>query len=139
MAKEEFEKMTKTKGGLLSFNCFLSTSQKHKISLRFAERAAANPNLVGILFVMTINHSQTTTPFAAIGKVGYYKNREKEILFSMHTVFRINNITPLGKIQGLFRVDLTLTSDSDPGSSYADLTGYEKKLFRTKEDGIDWV
>ena len=102
MAKEEFEKMTKTKGGLLSFNCFLSTSKKYEVSLRFAQRAATNPDLVGILFIMSIDRSQSTTPFATIGDVSYYKDQEEEVLFSMHTVFRINDITPMDENQRLF-------------------------------------
>jgi tetratricopeptide (TPR) repeat protein len=113
MSKTEFEKMNKTKGGLISFNNFLSTSKDDKVSLDFANRAASNPDLVGILFVMTINPSQSTTPFASITDVSYYKEKEDEVLFAMHTVFRISNIKPMGENHRLFQVELTLTSDND--------------------------
>jgi tetratricopeptide (TPR) repeat protein len=113
MAKEEFEKMTKTKGGLLSFNSFLSTSKNRNVSLNFAQRAATNPDLVGILFVMEIDPNKSTTPFASIGNVGYYKNKEEEVLFAMNSVFRIRDITPMSENNRLFRVELTLTSDND--------------------------
>ena len=114
MTKEEFEKMTKAKGGLLSFNCFLSTSKKRHVSLNFAERVTKNPNLVGIVFVMNIDPSRSTTPFAAINDVSKFGNREEEVLFSMHTVFRIQDITPVAENHRLFQVNLTLTSDNDP-------------------------
>jgi tetratricopeptide (TPR) repeat protein len=111
MSKVEFEKMTATKGGLLSFNCFLSTSKDRAVSLEFADRAATNPDLVGILFVMTIDPAQSTTPFASVVDVSCYK--EDEVLFSMNTVFRIRDIKPMGENHRLFEVELILTSDND--------------------------
>jgi Tfp pilus assembly protein PilF len=113
MVKEDFEKMTKTKGGLISFNCFLSTSKSRKISLGFAHGAATNPDLVGILFVMAIDPAQSTTPFAAVTGVSYFKDKEDEVLFAMHTVFRIGDIQPMDEHHRLFQVELTLTSDND--------------------------
>jgi tetratricopeptide (TPR) repeat protein len=111
--KEQFEKMTTNKGGLLSFNFFLSTSKDRNVSLDFAQRATTNADMVGVLFVMKINPAQSTTPFASIIHVSYYAGDEDEVLFSMHTVFRIGNITPMGENHRLFRVELTLTSDND--------------------------
>jgi tetratricopeptide (TPR) repeat protein len=112
MSKAAFEKMSKTKGGLISFNNFLSTSENREVSLKFANSAVSDPDLVGILFVMTIDPSQSTTPFASIIDVSYFK-KEDEILFAMHTVFRIGDIKPLGENHRLFQVELTLTSDND--------------------------
>jgi tetratricopeptide (TPR) repeat protein len=111
MSNVEFEKMTATKGGLLSFNCFLSTSKDRAVSLDFANRAATNPDLVGILFVMAIDPAQSTTPFASVVDASCYK--EDEVLFAMNTVFRIRDIKPMGENRRLFRVELTLTSDND--------------------------
>jgi tetratricopeptide (TPR) repeat protein len=112
LIKTDFEQMSKTKGGLLSFNNFLSTSTDRDTSLNFARRALLNPDMVGILFVMTIDPSQSTTPFASIKSFSYFSD-EDEILFSMHTVFRIRDIKRMGENQRLFQVDLTLTSDND--------------------------
>ncbi|CAF1352639.1 unnamed protein product [Adineta steineri] len=86
LSKEDFTEMTKTKGGLLSFNNFLSTSKSRSVSLNFAQQAATNPDLVGILFVMSINPTHSTTPFASVSDVSYF-HTEDEVLFSMHTVF----------------------------------------------------
>jgi tetratricopeptide (TPR) repeat protein len=113
MPKEDFEQMTKTKGGLIAFNSFLSTSKRRPVSLNFARRALSNPDLVGILFVMTIDPSQSTTPFASINEVGFFKDREDEVLFSMHSVFRIRDIKSMGENNRLYQVDLTLTNDND--------------------------
>ena len=41
MLVTEFEKLQQTKGGLLSFNNFLSTSKKREVSMDFAQRGSA--------------------------------------------------------------------------------------------------
>ncbi|CAF4716928.1 unnamed protein product, partial [Rotaria sp. Silwood2] len=93
---EDFEKIKKTKGGLMSFNNFLSTSRNRDISFKkFARPATKNPTSVGILFVMNIDTAictKSSTPFAEVSKVGYYNDKEEEILFSTHTIFRIDRI-----------------------------------------------
>jgi tetratricopeptide (TPR) repeat protein len=113
LSKANFEQMKETKGGLMSFNNFLSTSKDHNVSLRFARNALTDPDSVGILFVMTINPSKSTTPFASINGVSYFDDKEDEVLFSMHTVFRINDIKSMGENQRLIQVDLTLTGENE--------------------------
>jgi Tfp pilus assembly protein PilF len=113
MSKTDFDQMTKMKGGLMSFNNFLSTSKNRNVSLDFARRALPNSDMVGILFVMTIDPGKSTTPFASIVDSSYYQDKEDEVLFSMHTVFRIGEIKPMGENDRLFQVDLILSSDND--------------------------
>ena len=55
MDKDAFEKMVTNEGGLMSFNCFLSTSKTHSTSLKFAQRALSDAQLVGVLFFMNID------------------------------------------------------------------------------------
>jgi tetratricopeptide (TPR) repeat protein len=112
LSKEDFEKMMKTKGGLISFNNFLSTSKDRDFSLAFAESNRDNPDLVGILFIMNIDTAQSTTPFASIHGVSYFQG-EDEVLFAMHAVFRINDIKPMDGNSRLSEVNLTLTDDND--------------------------
>ncbi|CAF1283859.1 unnamed protein product [Adineta steineri] len=112
LSKEDFTEMTKTKGGLLSFNNFLSTSKNCNVSLNFARRAATNPDLVGVLFVISINPTDSTTPFADVTDVSCF-HTEDEVLFSMHTIFRIGDITPIEGSNHLYEVNLTLTNDND--------------------------
>ena len=112
LSKTDFEQMEKTKGGLMLFNSFLSTSKDQNVSLRFAHNALADLESVGILFVMTIYPSQSTTPFASINGTGYFQ-AEDQVLFSMHTIFRIQDIKTMGENQRLFQVDLILTDEND--------------------------
>ncbi|CAF1219612.1 unnamed protein product [Adineta steineri] len=109
----DFGQMMKTKGGLISFNNFLSTSTVRKISLGFAEDAARNPDQVGVLFIMKINPAQSTTPFASIAGISYFQG-EEEVLFSMHSVFRIQDIKQMDRNNRLYEVNLVLTADNDP-------------------------
>jgi hypothetical protein len=113
MSKTDFDQIKGTEGGLMSFNSFLSTSKDRNISLKFAHRGLLDPDMVGVIFVMAIDPSKSTTPFASITDVGYYKNKEDEVLFSMHTVFRTHDIKPIDESDRLFQVELTLTSDND--------------------------
>ena len=112
LSKGDFQKMKETKGGLMSFNNFLSTSKDRTVSLAFAESNESNPDLVGILFVMTIDTSKSTTPFASIKGISYFPE-EDEVLFSMHSVFRIHDIESMGDNQRLIQVDLTLTGEDE--------------------------
>ncbi len=93
----------------MSFNNFLSTSENRDVSLRFSKYALGKNDMVGILFNMTIDPSISSAPFAYIREVSCYKT-EEEILFSMHTVFRISEIN---NNSSLYQVDLKLTADND--------------------------
>ncbi|CAF0917150.1 unnamed protein product [Adineta steineri] len=112
LMKSDFEKLQKAKNGLMSFNNFLSTSKDKKISLEFAEDASKKPDMVGILFIMSIDPYIKLTPFASIKEKSYFK-QEEEILFSMHTVFRVNTIKQIDNENQLYQVELQLTSDDD--------------------------
>ncbi|CAF1319648.1 unnamed protein product [Adineta steineri] len=112
LMKSDFEKLQKAKGGLMSFNNFLSTSKNDQVSLGFARDAAVEVNKVGILFIMSIDPCIKSTPFASIKEVSYFKE-EEEILFSMHSVFRVNAIKQMGDKNELYQVELQLTSDDD--------------------------
>ncbi|CAF2603110.1 unnamed protein product [Rotaria sp. Silwood2] len=119
LSLQDFEKMKQTKGGLMSFNNFLSTSRNRDISLKnFARPAALDTNSVGILFVMTIDPkvcdaSSSLTPFADVTKVSYYQGQEKETLFSTHTIFRIDKIERIvdDHTDRLWQVNLTFTGN----------------------------
>ncbi|CAF1133408.1 unnamed protein product [Adineta steineri] len=135
LSTEDFEKMSKTKGGLLSFNNFLSTSKDRELSYAFAESNQANPDLFGILFVVKVDPSQSTSPFASIAGISKFQE-EEEVLFSMHSVFRIQDIKQMGGNNRLYEVNLTLTADNDPElsrltdyirqESYPECEGWER-------------
>jgi hypothetical protein len=91
MSNKDFDEIKKRKDGLLAFNTFLSTSVNENVSLQFAQKSLAKPDLVGVLFEITVDPSIPSTPFASIKAVSAIPN-EDEVLFSMHTVFRIGEI-----------------------------------------------
>ncbi|CAF2400395.1 unnamed protein product [Rotaria sp. Silwood2] len=128
---ENFEKLDKNKGGLISFNNFLSTSRNRDVALRFAKEALRTTDTVGILFQITTDPMVSSTPFASIRKVSYFP-KEEEILFSMHTVFRIGDIRKLHNNSSLYEVDLKLTSDDD--KQLRELTDFLRK----EVSGIGW-
>jgi hypothetical protein len=88
MPNIDFKKMHEMKGGLLSFNNFLSTSMDRDISCCFAGSAGCNPDLTGVLFHMEIDPS--------MNNISYFQDSMDEILFSTHTVFRIGEIESIG-------------------------------------------
>jgi tetratricopeptide (TPR) repeat protein len=110
MSSRQFEMIVNSKGGLLSFNNFLSTSIDRDVSLVFAECDKHDPNLVGILFQMEVKPELASTPFVSLDKISNY-DHEKEILFSMHSVFRIGEIKQIE--DRLWQVELTLTESND--------------------------
>ncbi|CAF1420281.1 unnamed protein product [Adineta steineri] len=108
----DFDKLKKTKGGLMSFNGFLSATNDRDIAFMFAESALGNPDMVGILFIVAIDPRVSSIPFAFIKEVSYYP-AEEEILFSMPTVFRVGAIEQIDNNDRLYQVKLQLTADDD--------------------------
>ncbi|CAF1357369.1 unnamed protein product [Adineta steineri] len=112
LSKENFEKLQKSEGGLISFNNFLSISAEKDISLVFARSASEKVNMVGIVFKMLIDPRIKSVPFAFITEVSSFDG-EDEVLFSMHTVFRVGAIQQMDNNNQLYQVELKLTSDDD--------------------------
>ncbi|CAF4713205.1 unnamed protein product, partial [Rotaria socialis] len=114
---QDLRHLVDTKGGLLAFNNFLSTSKNRDLSIAFAESASsAETNTVGVLFIMSIDQtkiSTSITPFAMIDKESALPE-EEEILFTMHTVFRVGEIKQTPVNSRLWEVQLAITDESDP-------------------------
>ncbi|CAF0779814.1 unnamed protein product [Adineta steineri] len=112
LTKSDFEKLQKTKGGLMSFDNFLSSSKNEQVSLSFAQDASTKSNMVGILFTISVDPSIKSVPFTFIKEVSYFK-QEDEILFTIHTVFRVDAIKQMDNKNQLYQVELQLISDDD--------------------------
>jgi tetratricopeptide (TPR) repeat protein len=108
----DFDRMMKTKGGLISFNNFLSTSREPQFPLECAMQALTKHAMTGILFEISVDPTISSAPFAAINEFGHFEN-EQEILFSMHSVFQITEIAKFQSNDRLWQVKLTTTSDND--------------------------
>ncbi|CAF4044856.1 unnamed protein product, partial [Rotaria sp. Silwood1] len=132
LSTADFEKLQKNKGGLIAFNNFLSTSKTQDVSLGFARGALGKPEVVGILFEMTIDPGISSASFASIREESYFKD-EDEILFSMHSIFRIGDIRKLDNNSPLYQVDLILTSDDDQ-----QLRQLTESIQEDDADKIDW-
>ncbi|CAF0957808.1 unnamed protein product [Adineta steineri] len=132
LSTQNFEEITQNKGGLVSFNNFLSTSKNREVSYAFAESSQANLDLFGILFVMKVDPSQSTTPFASITGISGFPG-EEEVLFSMHSVFRIQDIKQLDGNNHLYEVNLILTAANDPELNK--LTDYIRQQSSPDEEG----
>ena len=113
LAENDITKLKRRIGGLMGFNCFLSTSEKRETSAAFATYGATKPGMMGVLFVMRIDPKLTGIPFANIKEYSELPE-EDEILFSTHTIFRINNVQAVPENARLFEVELVLTGDDDP-------------------------
>ncbi|CAF1475934.1 unnamed protein product [Adineta steineri] len=109
---EKFEKMKKAIGGLISFNSFLSTSLNQDAAMKFANSALEDSSHVAIMFIITINPTISSIPYARIEKFSCY-HTEEEILFSMPTIFHISDIKPSDINNRLWNVYLTSTGKSD--------------------------
>ena len=110
LVKNDFEKLQKNQGGLISFNNFLSTSVDEDVSHLLAESSASQEDSVGILFRIEIDPSISAVPFASIEEFSNHTT-EKEFLFSMQTICRIGTIENIG--EAVWQVNLTLTDDND--------------------------
>ncbi|CAF2078155.1 unnamed protein product [Rotaria magnacalcarata] len=120
LSLKDLNKMKRSKGGLMAFNNFLSTSRNRNIALSGFARPAAlvSAKSVGILFAMTIDPTlckSSATPYADVRKVGFYHGQEEEILFSIYTIFRIDKIERIDSEHRnrLWQVKLTLVSNDD--------------------------
>ncbi|CAF3328894.1 unnamed protein product [Rotaria socialis] len=129
LSQQDFQNLVDMKDGLLPFNNFLSTNMKKNVALKIVELAMQeNPYTVGVIFIMTIDPSKistSSTPFAMIDECSASPEK-KQILFTMHTVFRVVEIKQTPKNSRLWEVQLAITDERD--SQLSALTN------RTKEE-----
>ncbi|CAF1355184.1 unnamed protein product [Rotaria sordida] len=133
MTQQDFEiKIQPNK--LMSYNNFLSTSEERYVAADFIRRKLRSDNTkIGVLFIITIDPSIKSVPYARIAKFSKFPN-ELEILFSTHTVFRIRQIKEIQQEEmKIWQVKLTLTSD-DVNEELSALTNQ----IRTEITGTGW-
>lgn len=133
--EEDFRNLQNSKGGFIAFNNFLSAHKEKNIPLEFIQHTLEkNPNIFGVLFIITIDPSkiaQSTIAFAVIDSHSTISTKN-EILFTMPTVFRVNDIKQTNNKSRIWEVQLTLTDDHHPQLAVL--------LNRMKEqiDGYGW-
>lgn len=92
MPTEEFEKIKNNIGGLLSISNFFSTTANIEVAEIFAGRPIHDTTTSCILFTIDVDSTINTFPFANIKNYSYFNEAEREYLFSMGTVFRIQTV-----------------------------------------------
>ncbi len=63
----------------MSFNNFLSTSKAHDVSFAFAESNSISPDMMGILFIMTIDPFKSTTTFTSLKDKSEFDQEDDDI------------------------------------------------------------
>ncbi|CAF1504905.1 unnamed protein product, partial [Adineta steineri] len=119
--------------GLLSFNSFLSTTNDRVLAFARVDSARDDCELIGVFFEIEINSSLSNVLFASLNDVSYYLNLEKQILFSMHTIFRIGEMKQIEN--RLWEVKLTLTNDDD--ELLKSLTDYFREEIKGNSEWIE--
>lgn len=109
---KDFDQLKNSKGGLLAFNNFLSTSRNRSIAIFFADSNEINSESTRVLFEITVDPSISNVSFIDLQSISQYSH-EEEILFSMQSIFRIGDIQ-FDEDNHLWQVNLKLTSDNDP-------------------------
>ena len=115
MSRATLDRLKANKSSLLSFNCFLSTSTEPSLGEFFADSNAmrsSDQNTVAVLFEIHIDTSRNGSPFALIDKLSLHKD-EEEVLFSMHTIFRLKKIEPKVDNDRIWLIELELTDEND--------------------------
>ena len=133
LSTADLHTLKNTQGGLLSFNSFVSTSTDRDIAQFRAESCSQATDEVGILFVMTLDPTLASTPFADVEEHSYFDDSEGERLFSMHSVFRVDTVNGLDSNERLFEVQLTLTADDD-----SQLRRLKPKIAEEVEGSTGW-
>ncbi|CAF2033686.1 unnamed protein product [Rotaria magnacalcarata] len=131
LSTADFQKLQKTKGGLMSFNNFLSVSVDFAVANAFAESSSDTSNTVGILFEISMNSASSSVPFVRVTQLSRFIE-EEEVLFTMHTVFRIRDIQQISNNNRLWKVQLIATDEND--SQLRTLT----ECIRQEIDGDAW-
>lgn len=112
MSKDEFRKIRQNKGGLLSISSFLSTSEDRSLARTYA--GISDDIEEAVIFEINYDYqlSAMISPFANIQDLSHFGTVEKEWLFSLGSVFRINHIEKPGS-HDPWTVCLMLTNEHD--------------------------
>jgi tetratricopeptide (TPR) repeat protein len=122
MSKDEFEKMKNSPDGLISFNCFLSTSTDRDVAMIFCSPGRQDPNVIPVLFKIEILPNSTCVPFCSLENDSNHTD-EQEILFSMQSIFRINQLEKKQADNEIYW-EVTLKSTNDKDEELEQLTNY---------------
>jgi tetratricopeptide (TPR) repeat protein len=96
---------------LIAFDSFLSTSLEENVAINFA-KDNRYPENESVVFCMEIDADQMERPFADISRWSEFKE-EREVLFSIGTVFRIKSVADQKTSDDIWMVHLSTVSETD--------------------------
>ena len=130
--KDQFNKLLECKDGFISFNQFLSTTEDRQVAFALADNRRSDTNSVGVLFRINVNTHTSTTPYARIDE--FINNNDKQqVIFSMHSIFHIDDIKTSEESDQIWIVDLKMISDNEPL-----LKVLTKRLRQEAQDATGW-
>ena len=106
---DEFEKLRKHVGTLISTNGFLSTSRSIDVALEFARRFRATNDMKTCIFEIRANPSMSAAVFADIDKYSRMKD-EQEVLFGLNATFKIDCVKMDNTLK-MWKVYLSTTAE----------------------------
>lgn len=133
LSKADTERLLKDEGGLISFDGFMFACTNRDVSLKYATEASCEASKTGVLFQITLNPSLTSVPFASIRDFSY-NEMDDDILFSMHSVFRVNKISQIDSTKPLYQVDLQPIGDDN-----LQLQAFAQFLEKYVKDEKGWI
>ena len=112
MPLETFETTIRREvNNLIAFDSFLSTSLDEQIAKKFA-LGKHDPKYESVVFSIEINADRMDRPFADVSRWSCFKE-EREVLFSIGTVFRIVDVADRRASDGIWMVRLSTVSEED--------------------------
>ncbi|CAF0814736.1 unnamed protein product [Didymodactylos carnosus] len=114
MTNEEFDKKIRhNDGGFFSVSNFLSTTADKNLASVYAGNRSSSQTSEeqSVLFQIEIDKALNKFPYAFISKESQFGDAEKEILFTMGAVFRIQSVNSSN--EGYWDVHLKLSGDED--------------------------
>ena len=112
---DDYGKLKKTAHGeFLAFNTFLSVNTNYDEAVNSARRAIRDGFETAVLFSIMIEpFNSGSIPFASVSDLSYFENSEGEYMFSINTVFRIEQLEKLSGKSGILHVKLRPISTRD--------------------------
>lgn len=104
---EQFNYLKELRGNIISINTFFSTTSSMQVALMYAGQYSQNEDKVSIIFSIETDSSIRARPYANISQYSLFPD-EDETLFSMGSLFLINNIRQLTNAENVWMIYLTM-------------------------------
>jgi tetratricopeptide (TPR) repeat protein len=111
MTKEEINLLKNSINCLISINSFLSTSIYRELELVFLNQSSYSNDLERVLFQIHADPSKTSLKSFAFIKCNNSFRQTEEVLFTLGSIFCLNNIHQ--QSDGIWIIQLTLCTDND--------------------------